>query len=212
MDRRRVREQVPVAILGDHIGCRPGQYDGTFSLPLLPGDYVVRALPQSTLDSWQAARRRVEKYAADGVAMTVAEADNSAVALRFGRRIRAERPRVRFSTTRRRSLALRCQTVTRTPGLMVLMSPSSAVLGRKAIAKPFGLWSLPTAIASPACHSVTVPVALRGLSRLGSDRSTNIALLSATTERTMSATPNAMIDAVASVLALPLKDATETAV
>ena len=66
-----------------------GNTTGAFSLPLLPGDYVVRALPQSTFDSWQAARRQIEKYAADGVAVTVAEADNSAVALT----VRASNPR-----------------------------------------------------------------------------------------------------------------------
>ena len=40
------------------------------------------------------------------------------------------------------------------------MSPLYTVLCRKAIAKPLGFWALPTAMASPACHSVTVPVTL----------------------------------------------------
>jgi hypothetical protein len=54
---------------------------GAFSLALLPGDYLVRALPQTTFDSWPAARRQIEKYAADGVPVTVADAGVSTVAL-----------------------------------------------------------------------------------------------------------------------------------
>jgi hypothetical protein len=66
-----------------------GNTTGAFSLPLLPGDYLVRALPQSTFDSWATARRQIEKYAADGLPMTVAEAGVSTVALK----VHASNPR-----------------------------------------------------------------------------------------------------------------------
>lgn len=58
-----------------------GNTTGAFSLPLLPGHYLVRALPQSTFDSWPAARRQIEKYAADGLPMTVAESGVSTLTL-----------------------------------------------------------------------------------------------------------------------------------
>ena len=66
-----------------------GNTTGAFSLPLLPGDYLVRALPQSTFDSSSAARRQIEKYAADGMPMTVAESGVSTVALK----VQAANPR-----------------------------------------------------------------------------------------------------------------------
>jgi TonB family protein len=59
-----------------------GDMTGSFSLPLLPGDYLVRALPQSTFDSWPAARLHIEKYAADGLPVTVAESGATTVALK----------------------------------------------------------------------------------------------------------------------------------
>jgi hypothetical protein len=66
-----------------------GNTTGAFSLPLLPGDYLVRALPQSTFDSWPAARRQIEKYAADGLPVTVAQSGVSTVALK----VQAANPR-----------------------------------------------------------------------------------------------------------------------
>jgi hypothetical protein len=66
-----------------------GNTTGAFSLPLLPGNYLVQALPQSTFDSWPTARRQIEKYAADGLPVTVAEAGVSTVALQ----VRAANPR-----------------------------------------------------------------------------------------------------------------------
>src|SRR5262245_40333814 len=54
----------------------------------------------------------------------------------------------------------------------------------------------------PGCHSVMVPVTLRGLSRPTNDKPTNIALLSAMTDRARNATTNAMIDASRMVLSL----------
>jgi hypothetical protein len=59
-----------------------GNTTGTFSLPLLPGDCLVRALPQSTFDSWSAARRQIVKYGADGLPVSVAESGVSTVALK----------------------------------------------------------------------------------------------------------------------------------
>ena len=58
-----------------------GNTTGAFSLPLLPGDYLVRALPQTTFDSWAAARRQIEKYAAAGMPVTVTETGVSTVGL-----------------------------------------------------------------------------------------------------------------------------------
>lgn len=58
-----------------------GNTTGEFSLPLLPGHYLVRAWPQATFTSWAAARRQVENYSAGGVPVTVAEAAISTVAL-----------------------------------------------------------------------------------------------------------------------------------
>ena len=47
----------------------------------LPGDYLVRAVPQSTFDSWQAARRHAQKYTSGGVPVTVNAWGTTKVAL-----------------------------------------------------------------------------------------------------------------------------------
>ena len=58
-----------------------GNTKGTFSVPLLPGEYLVRAVPQSTFDSWQAANHEAQRMAAAGVPVTVNASGTSKIAL-----------------------------------------------------------------------------------------------------------------------------------
>ena len=58
-----------------------GNTKGAFSMPLLPGHYLVRAVPQTTFDSWQAAHGQAQKYASEGVRVTVNAWGTSEVAL-----------------------------------------------------------------------------------------------------------------------------------
>jgi hypothetical protein len=58
-----------------------GNTKGAFSVPLLPGDYLIRAVPQSTFDSWPAALRQAERHAAEGVPVTIDAWGTSKIAL-----------------------------------------------------------------------------------------------------------------------------------
>jgi hypothetical protein len=58
-----------------------GNTKGAFRLALLPGEYLVKAVPQSTFDSWHAAHRQAQKYASAGVPVTVNAWGTSKVAL-----------------------------------------------------------------------------------------------------------------------------------
>jgi hypothetical protein len=58
-----------------------GNTKGAFSLALLPGEYLIRAVPQSRFDSWPSALRQAERHAAEGVPVTVAAWGTSKIAL-----------------------------------------------------------------------------------------------------------------------------------
>jgi hypothetical protein len=58
-----------------------GNTKGTFSLPLLPGEYLVRAVPQSTFDSWDSALGQAQRYASEGMPVTVSPSGTSTTAL-----------------------------------------------------------------------------------------------------------------------------------
>jgi hypothetical protein len=58
-----------------------GDTQGRFSLPSLPGKYLVRAVPQGTFDSWTAARRRIQEFASEGAPVEVDARKVSTVAL-----------------------------------------------------------------------------------------------------------------------------------
>jgi hypothetical protein len=58
-----------------------GDTQGRFSLPSLPGKYLVRAVPQGTFDSWTAARRRIQEFTSEGAPVEVDARKVSTVAL-----------------------------------------------------------------------------------------------------------------------------------
>lgn len=57
-----------------------GDMRGKFSVPALPGAYLVRAVPQATFRSWSVARRQI-RFAADGVLVEVKERQVTTVKL-----------------------------------------------------------------------------------------------------------------------------------
>jgi hypothetical protein len=58
-----------------------GNTKGAFSIPLLPGEYRIRAVPQSRFDSWRSALRQAERHAAEGVPVTIDAWGTSKIAL-----------------------------------------------------------------------------------------------------------------------------------
>jgi hypothetical protein len=58
-----------------------GNTKGAFSMALLPGEYLIRAVPQPTFASWEEARRQAQRYASEGVPVTVNAWGKSKVAL-----------------------------------------------------------------------------------------------------------------------------------
>lgn len=58
-----------------------GNTTGRFSIAVKPGRYLVRAVPQSTFDSWNTARRQIRRFAADGVLVDVSERETATVQL-----------------------------------------------------------------------------------------------------------------------------------
>jgi hypothetical protein len=59
---------------------------GAFSLPVLPGRYLVAALPQPTFDSWVAARRGILRFGSSGSPVDVKAHGSTSVDLTVQRR------------------------------------------------------------------------------------------------------------------------------
>jgi hypothetical protein len=60
---------------------RQGNTDGRYSVPVLPGAYLVRAVPQNAFDSFQSARRQILRLTPGGENVDVQERQSRTVNL-----------------------------------------------------------------------------------------------------------------------------------